>query len=1035
MSSSSRELPRSDERPGAVVPLAPSTTSPLASLRLLEGLDPEVRAIVEGAFTTEHYAFGEVIVRQGDDADAMYLLVEGSARVLTVSETGDEVPLNVLEAGATFGDIALLDGGVRTATIRARTPVTAMRLDRGLFRALARRHPELGAEVERQAELIALTDFLALETPFGALPARARVAVARRLREVGMTAGDRVVADSDPPGPLYVVREGRVRVDSERDACFLRRGDMFGELPLLQDEPWSEAVTAVSDGALLELAAEDYHALAAEHPRLAEIVELRASDVAAPVLGAIPLDFAEDSPPAQHAHREGPPQPERPAAAARGRRDRRGFPVVRQLDETDCGAACLAMVCRHFGRRLSMTRIRAAAATGTDGTSLLGLQRGAMALGLDASPLKASSSRLSQLALPAIAHWEGNHWVVLHRVDDDAARIADPARGLRRIPRGQADEKLTGFVLTVRPTDAFHTLPDPRTSARWLLAFLRPHRRTLSIAIVLALLVAAAQMLIPVVGQQVVDHALPHSDRAQVNLLALALLGLVVFGAGALVVQRVALARIASRVDGSLMDFLTGRLLALPMSYFNARRIGDIERRLNSVALVRQFVVQYGVIAVSCAAQLVVALMLMVVYSLVLTLVFLAVAPLYVALLWASRQRLRPIYDGTEEAFGKYQSRQIDAIKGIESVKALGGEQELRALILRHFTSMRARVYRADLAAMLFESAVMALGFLSLALFLWVGSLQVLDGHLTIGGLVAFNALVLLASAPLTTLMLLWDQAQYAGVLIGRMNDIIEPEPEQGADRSRLAAVPSVSGAVSLRKVSYAFPGSPTTLLRDISLDVAPGTKVAIVGRSGSGKTTLARLLVGLLEPTAGSIHYDTIDLQTLDWRMLRKRVGFVLQDNYLFDDTIARNIAFGEPEPDLPRVVAAARIAAAHEFIEHLPFGYETKVGDAGLALSGGQRQRIAIARAVYNQPPVLIMDEATSALDTESELAVKQQIDELLHGRTAFIIAHSLSTVRDADVILVLEDGAIVERGTHAELIARRGLYHYLARRQLEL
>jgi ABC-type bacteriocin/lantibiotic exporter with double-glycine peptidase domain/CRP-like cAMP-binding protein len=1027
--------------PGAV---ADAGRRALASLPLLDGLDPEVRAIVEDAFTTEHYAFGAVIVRQGDDADAMYLLLDGSARVLTVAETGDEVALNVLEAGAVFGDIALLDGGVRTATIRARTPVTAMRLDRGLFGALARRHPELAAEVQRQRKVLMMGDFLALETPLGALAGSVCLAVAQRLREVPITPGDHVVSEGDPPGPIFIVREGRLRVSGaagrEQDARFLRRGDLFGERPLLHAEPWTSTVTAASDGALLELASEAYHELADEHPRLAEILELRASDVSAPGIGSIPLDFAaQTQPPATDGRPATPPTapatPEPPAPSARGRRDLRGFPVIRQLDETDCGAACLAMVCRHFGRQLSMVRIRSAVATGTDGTSLLGLQRGAEELGLDARPLKASSSRLSALALPAIAHWEGNHWVVLYRVDDDFVRLADPARGLRRIPRGEAEQKLSGFVLTVAPTEAFHVLPDQKTSARWLLAFLRPHRQTLSVALALALLAAGAEMLIPVIGQQVVDHALPQHDRARVNLLALALLGVVVVGAIAMIVQRVALARIAARVDGSLLDFLTGRLLELPMSYFNARRIGDIERRLNSVVLIRKFAVQYGVIAVSAAAQVVVALVLMLVYSPVLTLVFLAVAPLYAALLWASRRRLRPIYDGLEEAFGKYQSRQIDAIKGIESVKALGGERELRALIMRHFTELRGRVYRSDLASLLFEAAVMTLGFLSLALFLWIGSLQVLDKQLTLGGLVAFNSLVLLAGAPLGTLMLLWDQSQYTAVLIGRMNDIIEPEPEQGADRSRLVGVPSLSGAVSLRNVSYAFPGAPATLLRDISLDVPAGTKVAIVGRSGSGKTTLARLLVGLLEPTAGSIHYDTVDLQTLDWRMLRKRVGFVLQDNYLFDDTIARNIAFGEPEPDLARVIAAARIAAAHEFIDRLPFGYESRVGDSGMMLSGGQRQRIAIARAVYHQPPVIILDEATSALDTESELAVKQQLDELLHGRTSFIIAHRLSTVRDADVILVLEDGVIVERGTHAELIARQGLYHYLARRQLEL
>ena len=759
-----------------------------------DGLAPEVRAIIEDAFTTEHFGFGEVIVRQGDDADAMYVLLDGSARVLTVAETGDEVALSVLAAGAVFGDIALLSGGVRTATIRARTPVTAMRLDRGLFGALARRHPEFRAEVERHRQLIEVKDFLALETPLGKLSELVRQAIAERIARVPVAAGACVLGEGDPPGSLYLVREGRLRVSaaasSEQPVGFLRAGDMFGERSVFLGRPQEGTVTAVSNGTLLELSAGAYLELSREHPELGELLDLRTFSGSPPAPASVPLDFADQQQPHADDRSPGPLPDDAADPGVRGRRELRGFPLVRQLDETDCGAACLAMVCRHFGRRLSMVRIRSAAATSVDGTSLLGLQRGAATLRLVAHAIKASTSRLTELALPAIVHWEGNHWVVLYRVDADQVRIADPAHGLLRVPREEADRKLTGFALTVQPGESFHTQPDDTTSARWLLAFLRPQRRTLLVAAALALVAAAVEMLIPVIAQQVIDHALPHRDRARVNLLALALLGILVVGAVAMVCQRVMLAAAAARIDGSLLDFLTGRLLELPMRYLNARRIGDIERRLNSVTLIRQFVIQYGVIALTSVAQVLMALVLMVIYSPLLTLVFLASTPLYAGLLWASRRWLRPAYDGLEEAFGKYQSRQIDAIKGIESVKALGGERELRASIMRQFTGMRARVYRADLYSMLFEAAILTLGVLSLALFLWIGSLQVLDRHLTLGGLVAFNSLVLLAGAPLATLLLVWDQAQYSTVLIGRMNDIIEPEPEQGADRSTLAPVP-----------------------------------------------------------------------------------------------------------------------------------------------------------------------------------------------------------------------------------------------------
>jgi ATP-binding cassette subfamily B protein len=311
-----------------------------------------------------------------------------------------------------------------------------------------------------------------------------------------------------------------------------------------------------------------------------------------------------------------------------------------------------------------------------------------------------------------------------------------------------------------------------------------------------------------------------------------------------------------------------------------------------------------------------------------------------------------------------------------------------------------------------------------------------MNGELTIGGLVAFSSLVALANAPIVGLLQTWDGWQQSQLLLNRLNDVFEPEPEQGSDRSVLLPVRSLEGRVTFQNMGFRYggPDSPA-ILENITLDVPTGKMIAIVGRSGSGKTTLIKCLAGLLEPTEGTIRYDGVELKTLNYRDLRRQVGFVLQENHLFNDTIARNIAFGDNEPDMDRVIWASRVANAHEFVERLPLGYETKVGESGLAVSGGQRQRIAIARAVYNRPPILVFDEATSALDTESERAVKDNLGQLLAGRTSFVIAHRLSTVRDADLIVVLEKGKIVEQGTHDELMRHQGLYYYLVSQQLEM
>jgi ABC-type bacteriocin/lantibiotic exporter with double-glycine peptidase domain len=476
------------------------------------------------------------------------------------------------------------------------------------------------------------------------------------------------------------------------------------------------------------------------------------------------------------------------------------FPHVRQIDEMDCGAASLAMICRHFGRKVSITRIRQVVHTATDGTSLRGLCRGAEALGLAARPVKASKPNVGQMPLPAIIHWKNYHWVVLFAVSDKHAWIADPATGIRKITRKELCEKWNGYAALFDYTEAFEQAPETKSGVGWLRPFLKPFAGVFAKAFGMAVIVSALQMTLPVFTQVIVDGVLIERDSSLLVMMTGAIVVVLAFMTVAMLVERYLLSFVAVRVDSSTLDFITRRLLALPTSYFAARKTGDIQRRLLGVRQVREFMVQNGVNGLTAIAQIAATVTLMFLYSPALSVVFLAVAPFYAGLMKYSSKRLRPMFDELEESYGKYSSHQIDAIKGIETVKALGAESSLREKMLGEFHSLADKQFKSSFLLMSYEGAVQAVGFLSMALFLFVGAQQVMGGGLSIGSMVAFNSLVAMANAPILALLSMWDNWQFAVVLLNRMNDIFESEPEQGYDHSHLKPVRALKGLVRFER-------------------------------------------------------------------------------------------------------------------------------------------------------------------------------------------------------------------------------------------
>ncbi|HWG43870.1 MAG TPA: peptidase domain-containing ABC transporter [Gemmataceae bacterium] len=714
----------------------------------------------------------------------------------------------------------------------------------------------------------------------------------------------------------------------------------------------------------------------------------------------------------------------------------RRYVWVRQNDQSDCGAAALATVALHYRRSIGLEQVRDWTGTDRIGATLLGLLRGAEKLGFASKAIKAPYEALARLPLPAIAHLRtadsSGHFLVLHKVSKDAVVVADPACGVEKRSRTDFCRDWTGHLLMLVPQTELHsprgTTPQPPW--RRFLGLLRSHTGILTEAIFCALLMTLLGVSTSYFVQHLVDSVLVRQERRLLNALGIGMVLIVVFRTLFALLRQYLLAHVARKVDLAVIAGYSRHLLGLPMRFFESRRVGEILSRAIDTAKVREAISGTTTSAVVDGVLVVLLLGVLWMYDFRLALTATAFVPvLLVAAFMLQPATLRHSWQAMEN-WSQLSAHLIENVSAVQTIKAFGaeraraeeGERQLVGFVQANFTLQKFGLSMNGLG--LFLTALAGV------IILWYGGNRVMDGALTIGQLMFFYSLLVYLLEPLNRLAGINLKLQEALVAVDRLYQVLDLELEQPNGASK-TTFPGLQDGIELRDVTFRY-GSRGSVLDKINLRIPAGKTVAVVGESGSGKSTLLNLLMGFHAPTEGAVLVDGVDLRDFDLDSLRGRIGLVSQEPFIFNGTVRDNIVLGRPEATLDEVIEAARSAGLSEFIANLPQRYDTLIGERGANLSGGQRQRLAIARALLRKPDVLLFDEATSHLDTATEQAIQENLHTVLSGRTVILVAHRLSTIKDADLIYVLHQGRIAEQGTHRQLLAQQGLYSLLCRKQ---
>jgi len=661
---------------------------------------------------------------------------------------------------------------------------------------------------------------------------------------------------------------------------------------------------------------------------------------------------------------------------------------------------------------------------GTDRIGAPEMLRCAKDLGLKARAWRTDWSRLARTPLPAIASLRDGGFLVLAKAAEDKVLVQSP-QTLRPVLMTR-DEFLAvwdgGLILMARRAGLSDITR--RFDITWFVGAIHKYRHLLGEVLVASFFLQLFALVSPLFFQVVIDKVLVHRSLSTLDVLAIGLLAIAVFETALGILRTYLFAHTTNRIDVELGARLFRHLLALPMAYFQARRVGDSVARVRELENIRNFLTSSALTLVIDLFFAFVFLGVMFFYSPLLTAIVLGSFPFYIAISAGVTPLFRRRLDEKFHRGAENQAFLVESVTGIETLKAMAVEPQMQRRWEEQLAGYVAASFRVLSLGNTASQGVQLVSKIVTAGILYFGAKLVIDGGLSVGELVAFNILAGRVSAPVLRLAQIWQDFHQARLSIQRLGDILNTTAEQtyAAGRARL---PAIRGGLKFDHVMFRYRIDSQQVLHDVSFDVPAGQTVGIVGPSGSGKSTFAKLVQRLYVPESGRVLVDGMDLAMADPAWLRRQIGVVLQENVLFNRSVRENIALADPAMPMERVVAAARLAGAHDFILELTEGYDTVIGERGSTLSGGQRQRIAIARALVADPRILIFDEATSALDYESERIIQQNMKEIAKGRTVLIIAHRLSTVRTMDRIVTLERGRVVEDGTHDTLIKTGGRY----------